>query len=334
MITYSLALSEQCNLNCTYCNVDKLSKKVISFDAFKENFEKIRHQNPNEKIQIDFYGGEPLLHWDLICQIIAFTKSDKNVVYYMPTNGLLLTEEKVQHLNENEVTVSLSFDGLWQNQNRPQHSGNKTLELYLNKRELFGKINDLECHSMIYKGCFNLLENHQFITEQFNLNPNLTLIRDVGVWDYESASLVNKGYSDLVNWYIEHHEDVELPNLLREYLSHVVLYSSKKMQVNYCGAGDTHLSLTENKLVPCNRFKDEDSINKIEEFKYMKACQSCEVKNYCKKGCLYENIKNDGPLDEICEMYKHFYKETLRLVKTLQSTTPMKETIKDLIYES
>lgn len=334
MIPFSLALSEQCNLNCTYCNVDKLSKKSISFDIFKENFEKIRHQNPNEKIQIDFYGGEPLLHWDLIKQIIAFTQNDQNVVYYMPTNGLLLTEEKINYLNESKVRVSLSFDGLWQNQNRPQHSGNKTLEIYLSKKDLFHKVEDLECHSMIYKECFNILENHQFITQEFNLNPNLTLIRDVGVWDYQSASSVNQGFSELVDWYIKEHENVVLPNLIREYLGHIVLYSSKKMQVNYCGAGETHLSLSENKLVPCNRFKDEESVRKIEDFKYMKACQTCEVKNYCKKGCLYENIKNDGPLDEICEMYKHFYKETLRLVKSLQQTETMKVILKDLIYES
>lgn len=334
MITYSLALSEQCNLNCTYCNVDKLSKKVISFDAFKENFEKIRHQNPNEKIQIDFYGGEPLLHWDLICQIIAFTRSDKNVVYYMPTNGLLLNEERIQYLNENAVRVSLSFDGLWQDLNRPQHSGNKTLSTYIGKKELFQKVNSLECHSMIYKDCFNLLENHKFIISEFNLNPNLTLIRDVGVWDYESANKINQGYDELVDWYIENSSIVEMPNLIREYLGHIVLYSSKKVQVNYCGAGDTHLSLSENKLIPCNRFKDQDSIEKIENFKYMTACQTCSVKNYCKKGCLYENIKNDGPLDEICQIYKHFYKKTIFLVKELKDDSQFKKILGELIHES
>ena len=95
MITFSIALSEQCNLNCTYCNVDKLSKKKISPKLFLEKFEKIRFQNPHEKIQIDFYGGEPLLQWNEIQEIIEETQNDPNVVYYMPTNGLLLTEDKI-----------------------------------------------------------------------------------------------------------------------------------------------------------------------------------------------------------------------------------------------
>lgn len=334
MITLSIALSEQCNLNCTYCNVDKLSKKKISPAIFLEKYEKIRFQNPEEKIQIDFYGGEPLLHWEEIQEIIQKTQEDKNLIYYMPTNGLLLTQEKIDYLNEFEVQVSLSFDGLWQNENRKQHSGKETLQIYLDKAPLFSQLKNIECHSMIYKGNSNLLENHLFISEKMGMNPDLTLIRDVGVWSFEEAAKVNAGFSELIQWYEENINQVEMPNLIKQYLKHIILYSSKKIVVDHCGAGINHLSFTENKVIPCNRFKDDESINKIPEFRHMKECQSCEVRNYCKKGCLYENIKNDGPLEEICVMYKHFYKETIGLVKKLKDEPQMKAIIEELIYDA
>lgn len=334
MITFSIALSEQCNLNCTYCNVDKLSKKKISSKIFLEKFEKIRFQNPHEKIQIDFYGGEPLLQWNEIQEIIANTENDNNVVYYMPTNGLLLTEDKVEYLNQKKVQVSLSFDGLWQNENRKQHNGKDTLQIYIGKTNLFLKLKNLQCHSMIYKGNHNLLENHLFIYKEMGLNPDLTLIRDVGVWTHEDATKVNIGFSELVEWYSNNLNDVEMPNLIKQYLKHIILYTSKKIVVDHCGAGISHLSLSENEVIPCNRFKDDDSATKIPEYRHMKECQSCEVRNFCKKGCLYENIKNEGPIAEICTMYKHFYKETIRLIKSNKEQPSIKKILEELIYDA
>lgn len=334
MITLSIALSEQCNLNCSYCNVDKLSKKKISPAIFLENFKKIRFQQPNEKIQIDFYGGEPLLHWNEIQEIISHTEQDEQVTYYMPTNGLLLNEERVDYLNSKKVKVSLSFDGLWQNENRKQLSGKETLAMYLEKVSIFKKIQNLKCHTMIYRGNSNLLENHLYILDTLGQNPHLTLIRDIDVWTFEEAEKVNLGFSVLMSWYKQNFSFVEMPNLIKEYLKHIILYSAKKIEIDFCGAGTTHLSFTENKIIPCNRFKDEDSISKIKQFKKMEKCQTCEVRKYCKKGCLYENIKNDGPVEEICLMYKHFYSEILKLIKEKKDHPKMKYILQELINDA
>lgn len=334
MITLSIALSEQCNLNCTYCNVDKLSKKKIDPYLFLKEYQRVRQENPNEVIQIDFYGGEPLMQWDSVVEIIESTYQDQDLKYYMPTNGLLLTEEKIDYLNRFGVLVSLSFDGLWQDDNRKQHNNKKTLDLYLSKKSLFKSILKKECHSMIYKGNLNLLENHLFIKKELDLNPNLTLIRDIGVWSYEEAAEFNKAFTEMVKWYEENVDVAEMPNLIKEYLRHIILYTSKKVVVDYCGASETHFSFTENKLIACNRFKDQVMIDEIPRFRKMPQCQTCEVKNYCKKGCLFENIKNQGPIDEICSMYKHIYSELLSLIKNKKENTAFRDILRSLIYES
>jgi len=324
MIIMSLALSEQCNLNCTYCNVDKLSKKKISPQLFLEEFKKKRLEHPTEIFQIDFYGGEPLLQWDSVQTIIEATKGEENLKYFMPTNGLLLNEERVNYLNEHNVSVSLSFDGLWQDENRKLHDGKESRTAFLAKKTLFKKLKKSDCHSMIYKDNLNLLENHLYIVNELGLNPNLTLVRDVGVWEAKDVLKFNLAFTELLEWYMDNVDSVEMPNLIKEYLRHIVLYTSKRVQVDFCGASETHFSFTENKLIPCNRFKEPGVTEKIPAFKKMKECQSCSVKSFCKKGCLYENIKNNGPILEICDMYRHIYSELLRMTKTLYSNESFK----------
>lgn len=316
MIIMSIALSEQCNLNCTYCNVDKLSKKRINPKLFLETYRNKRAELPNEKFQVDFYGGEPLLQWDIVQEIVEEISGDGSQLF-MPTNGLLLTEEKVNFLNKHNFKVSLSFDGLWQDINRPQHNKSGTLKHYIEKKDLFRKLNHLECHTMIYKGNFNLLENHLFIKNLLDVNPVLTLVRDIGIWNTESVAQFNEGFTELVNWYVANANEQEMPNMVVDYFRHVLLYSVKKISLDFCGAGKTHFSFTENELIPCNRFQEKQYLEKIPQFERMKECETCDVKNYCKKGCLFENIKNGGPILELCDMYRHIYKEISRMVSEL-----------------
>ncbi|MDD0854378.1 radical SAM protein [Halobacteriovorax sp. GB3] len=334
MKTLSIAFSEACNLNCSYCNVDKLSKKSIDENLFLHSFSEVRRNNPNERIKIDFYGGEPLLHWNKIVRITKELSSDPQVEFYMPTNGLLLDEEKVRFLNDYSVKVSLSYDGLWQDAKRIQHDGQGTNHLYEKKFPIIRELNDLACHSMIDPGNSNLLENHLYILEKLGLNPDLTLIRDVDIWSYEQAQAVNQGFSELVDWYIDSCDEVEIPKIVLNYLRHVIRYGAKGHTSHNCGAGDQHLSYTENKLIPCNRFKNSDLVDKIEEYRLMEECEQCVVKNYCRKGCLFENIKNEGPIDEICTMYKHFYREVQRMTRELKNNRVFKELLKREIYES
>lgn len=331
MITLSIALSEACNLNCTYCNVDKQSKTSIDPILFLQTFKEVREKNPLETIKVDFYGGEPLLHFNKIKYIIESIYDD-NLKYFMPTNGLLLDQEKLNYLIKHNVEISLSFDGLWQDINRPQGK-NGTFNTYLTKKYFFKTIPNLEIHTMIYSGNYNLLENHLFLI-QYGANPKMTVIQDRNVWNSESVELLKSSIDDLFNWYIED-TSRELPNTILHFLKVIILNKAKGIEVKNCSAGFEHLSFSENKLIACNRFKDEPELEAlIPEFQEMEKCQNCEIKNYCKKGCLYENIKNNGPIDEICEIFKYFYVKIEYMLKVLKNDEKFKELIlKEIKYE-
>ena len=323
----SVVLSEKCNLNCTYCNQDKWSKKEIDPYLFLEEYKRMRKEFPDELIQIDFFGGEPLMFMDSIKIIIAETEKDSNIKYVMPTNGLLLTENNLPYIIEKKIEVSISFDGLWQDRNRLQLNGKGTVHRFLEKRELFRQIPDLKMHTMIYKGCYNLLENHLYIKNHFGINPELTLVRDMGVWDQKSVDRLKDGIKEMFDWYIANPKE-EMPFFILFYLRHFLNYSTKGHTKDFCGAGTDIFMFSENKTVPCNRFKDEPKmIEDIPKYIKMSVCQTCEVKNYCEKGCLFEQIKNKGPIVELCDIYKYAYNQVRHMTKSLYNNDYFKNTV-------
>ena len=78
--------------------------------------------NTNDDVQVDFYGGEPLIHFNKIKQILDGVRDIPQLKKMILTNGLLLTQDIVDYVIENHIQVSVSFDGLWQDKNRLQLS--------------------------------------------------------------------------------------------------------------------------------------------------------------------------------------------------------------------
>ena len=82
-----------------------------------------------EDFFLNFYGGEPLLSFELIKKAVAFLKKNTDFgirsSYSITTNGTLLTKEIIHFLNENNFSVELSFDGLAQDVSRKKGSAKK-----------------------------------------------------------------------------------------------------------------------------------------------------------------------------------------------------------------
>jgi uncharacterized protein len=119
MIT--LQVTQQCNLRCDYCVYSggyenrAHSKKRMDFDIAKRSIDfYIEHSIDSEFINIGFYGGEPLIEFELIKKCILYVESiseGKKLMFTMTTNGTLLKEDIVQFLEEHEVIIRISLDG-------------------------------------------------------------------------------------------------------------------------------------------------------------------------------------------------------------------------------
>lgn len=317
MNTLGVILSEQCNLDCAYCGMDKTTTDKINPHDFLESLG--NHTWPeNEDLRINFFGGEPLLQFESIKKIVDGIDNDR-INFGMPTNGTILNEDMVAFLNENKISVSISFDGLWQGQNRVQLSGKDSTLAFERNILLMKQLSGIKSHTMITKGNYNLLENHLYINKVLGTNTELTLIRDRNVWDGDSVIQLKNGIEELFCWY-EEDTKRDLPNFIMFYLRHFLLYESKGVVVNSCGAGEETNFFSDDSVVPCVRFGgDDDALGKIDEYRSMTDCQTCSVRNYCKKGCLYEQIKNEGPIGELCDIYRFIYKRISTMTNRLRN---------------
>ena len=136
-----LGVTAECNLRCDYCFCDwhkedmSLETAIKAADMALENFYyKKEHNIPciPEKPEILFFGGEPLLKYEEIIKPIIIKYSDL-FNYSITTNGLLLSEDIVDFLNQHNVSVLFSFDGIpeVQNMQRKLKNGQNSFELIL-----------------------------------------------------------------------------------------------------------------------------------------------------------------------------------------------------------
>ncbi len=118
----TLQLTQNCNLRCSYCvysndayNQRKHSGKRMSFKTAKKGVDYLLdHSIDMDIISISFYGGEPLLEFDLIKKIVSYVSTEafgRNYTYNITTNGTLLNDEIIKFFIEKEVSVLISLDG-------------------------------------------------------------------------------------------------------------------------------------------------------------------------------------------------------------------------------
>ena len=116
-----LQITQQCNLRCSYCTYSGNyynrvhSSERMSFDIAKQALEFYFQRSVNlDHLTIGFYGGEPLLEFDLIKKCVDFCKAKikgKRIEYHITTNGVLLTDDIIAFLKDNEFNVMISLDG-------------------------------------------------------------------------------------------------------------------------------------------------------------------------------------------------------------------------------
>ena len=125
-----LNTTDQCNFRCRMCFCHWDAPKMTKEIADKAIELALPRKDPKvEKLTINFFGGEPLLNYDLIQYVIEKWKDKCR--FSITTNGSLLTEEILNYLKDNNVGFLLSIDGDKETQdyNRPLANGKGSFEL-------------------------------------------------------------------------------------------------------------------------------------------------------------------------------------------------------------
>jgi len=186
--TLVIELTERCNLRCTYCvfdessNLDRShSEKSIDLTYALTMVDAFYKRTSGEIAYIVFYGGEPLLEFGKIKNIVNYANkiSNRNIKFSFTTNGVSLSKEKLDFLVENDFLITVSLDGSKDTHNkfRVTKSGKGTFDIILSNLENI-KIHNKEYYdSRVQINCViaTVKEisgiNHFF--EEFRFNPRL-----------------------------------------------------------------------------------------------------------------------------------------------------------------
>ena len=116
-----LHVAHTCNLNCSYCFAAQGKfhgeAGLMSFETGKRALDfLIENSGTRRNLEVDFFGGEPLMNWDVVKQLVEYARSvekerGKNFRFTLTTNGMLIDDDVIDFANREMSNVVLSLDG-------------------------------------------------------------------------------------------------------------------------------------------------------------------------------------------------------------------------------
>ena len=116
-----LNIAHDCNLRCGYCFASQgdfgHGRKLMTFETGKKAIDfLLENSGTRHNLELDFFGGEPLMNFEVVKQIVEYARSkekeyNKNFRFTITTNGLLLNDSNIEYINKEMSNVVLSLDG-------------------------------------------------------------------------------------------------------------------------------------------------------------------------------------------------------------------------------
>ncbi|MCL2077362.1 MAG: thioether cross-link-forming SCIFF peptide maturase [Oscillospiraceae bacterium] len=345
-----LQVSHDCNMRCVYCFAEGLlqenggGKSLMSCETAKKAVDfLISGSGGRDFLEIDFFGGEPLLAWGTVKETVEYAKEQakihgKEFRFTITTNGLLLDDEKIAYINEEMSNVVLSLDGRREvnDKMRPCMNGKGSYDVVLPK---FKKLVDSRIKQ-------NRQDRADYFVRGTFTRCNLGFSDDVLAIAGEGFRNISiepvTGTEDLP--FALHHE--HLPRIKNEYDRLFEIVRKNGNQWNFfhftvdlengpcilkrlrgCGAGNEYIAVApDGNIFPCHRYvgidewkmgniRMSDSLNlPIKEYFskthiYTKEkCSKCWARFYCGGGCNAESFVFEGdarkPSEFFCELMK------------------------------
>ncbi len=333
-----LHVAHDCNLACEYCFAGKGEyhgqRQLMSAEVGKKAFDfLVRQSKGRRNLEVDFFGGEPLLNFDVVKELVAYGRSleekyDKNFRFTLTTNGLLLNDEILDFANKEMSNLVLSIDGRKEvhDRMRPRRGGQGSYDEILPKLK---KAADSRGQTNYYVRGTYTHYNTDFAADVMHL-------ADLG---FEQIS-VEPVVAPKEEGYALTEEDV--PVLLEQYdilAKHLLERKKKGKAVNFfhfmidlsggpciakrlkgCGSGTEYLAVAPNgDLYPCHQFVGMDDFllgnvdtgvtNKelTEKFAAVnvyskKECTNCFARFYCSGGCAANAYNFTGDINGIYDI--------------------------------
>lgn len=339
-----LHMAHDCNLRCRYCFADTGEfhgeRMLMPLDvACKALDYLIAHSGSRHNLEIDLFGGEPLMNWEVLKQTVEYGRKlerahNKKINFTITTNGVALDDEKIAYINNEMHNVVISLDGrrAVHDALRPTANGKGSFDIIVpNAQKLIAARGDREYY---VRGTFT--------------NQNLDFCKDVKalielgfdqislepvVLDENSPYAITPGevqrvlleYDNLAEFLLQSRREGKWFNFFH-FMMDMSGGPCLKKRVSGCGAGVEYVAVSpEGDVYPCHQFVGETDYcmgsvldNTLDEtlrdrfascnILTKEGCAACWAKYFCSGGCAANAYKYNGdihiPYEITCDFEK------------------------------
>ena len=338
-----LHAAHDCNLRCKYCFADTgefhmHSRALLSVDTGMKALDwLVAHSGNRHHLEVDFFGGEPLMNFPVVKELVAYGRSleaanNKRFKFTTTTNAVSMTEEIMDFLNKEMDNVVISIDGRRDvhDRMRPTPNGKGSYDLIIEKAKQFVKKRQQKQYYL--RGTFtryNLdfgqdvlhLADEGF--EQLSIEPVVTSPdREYAIRE-EDLPTVFAEYERLGKEYLKRRAEGKWFSFFH-FVVDLTGGPCLKKRLTGCGAGNEYVAVTpEGDIYPCHQFVGREGMqmgsvldgsfdttmqNRFKQNNVLskEKCRDCWARFYCSGGCAANAHAFNGdiskPYDLECQM--------------------------------
>ncbi len=354
----TLVMTHQCNFDCRYCpqkHEDRYMPKEMAAKAID------MLMACSDRLQISFYGGEPLLARSEIEELVLYARKKAEAIpgfrlnFEITTNGLLLDEAFLQFAKDNHILLALSHDGLAQEESRIDRGGNSTREEIDRKMEMLLSAFPETIIMMTIHPDFadRVSESVRFFREKGVRSVSLVPAHGERVeWNDEKFSVLKRELEKVEALYEEWNRGdglfrfIPFENKIRNYIrgrdadSALCHFGGHKVMVDVDG-----------KFYPCSHFigrdgfcvgslesgTDTEKLATLERQRVeSETCSECGLRARCKHTCACANHGHTGNMSLVSALQCEYEKLTIELADraALKLLTPENPRFVERMYKA
>ena len=339
-----LHIAHDCNLACKYCFAKEGEyhgrRALMSYEVGKKALDFLVHNSGNRvNLEVDFFGGEPLMNWQVVKDLVAYGRSleepyHKKFRFTLTTNGVLLDDEVLEFANREMANIVLSIDGRREIHDlmRPHRGGQGSYDEVVPK---YKKVAESRNQMNYYvRGTFtrnnlDFAEDVKHLAdegfEQISVEPVVAADTEDYALREEDVPVILQEYDKLALEYIRRKKEGKGFNFFH-FMIDLEGGPCVAKRLSGCGSGTEYLAVTPwGDFYPCHQFvgQEEFLMGNVDDgivrtdirdtFKtcnvYAKEkCKDCFAKFYCSGGCAanaYHFSGNiNGAYDLGCELQR------------------------------
>ena len=339
-----LHIAHTCNLNCSYCFASQGKyhgdRALMSFEVGKRALDfLVENSKGRHNLEVDFFGGEPLMNFDVVKQLVAYARSiekdaGKNFRFTLTTNGMLIDDDVIDFANRECYNVVLSLDGRKEvhDRYRVDYAGRGSWETIVPK---FQKLVEARGGQGYYmRGTFthanpDFLKDIEKMLElgftELSMEPVVGPESDPSSLTKEDLPIVLEQYEKLAELMLKRHKEGR-PFTFYHYMIDLKGGPCIYKRISGCGSGTEYMAVTPwGDLYPCHQFVGEekfklgnvfDGVSNFEAQEDFAACnvysrpecRDCWARLYCSGGCAANAYHSTGSVRGVykygCELFK------------------------------